>query len=144
MHLCSLIFSFCFFFHFFSSNVLICSGFTVLFAYAFERAYVCSCMCAHVTPFSCSEGCIAGWRISFSQLLIWPRWVTADTCLSHAEQLTWKLMFHISDHLSLLQCRKAEEEECICVRISFHVCVCENVSVAVSLCSFEDGHACGG
>lgn len=101
-------------------------------------------MCAHVTPFSCSEGCIAGWRISFSQLLIWPRWVTADTCLSHAEQLTWKLMFHISDHLSLLQCRKAEEEECICVRISFHVCVCENVSVAVSLCSFEDGHAYGG
>ena len=77
-------------------------------------------MYARVTPFSSSERCIAGWQISFLQLLIWSRWVTADTCLSHAEQLTWKLMFHISDHLSLLHCRDAAGVR----RGNAYVCVC--------------------
>lgn len=40
-----------FFFFFFSSNVLICSGFTVLFTYAFEHVYVLV-VCVHMLPHS--------------------------------------------------------------------------------------------
>lgn len=81
-----------------------------------------------LTVFSDTKRCIAGWQISFLQLFIRPRWVMADTCLSHAEQLTWKLMFHISDHLFLLRCRKAERKIVFvlrhaCVFFS-HVCYC--------------------
>ena len=88
------------------------------------------CVCR--VSFSSSERCIAGWQISFLQLLIWPRWVMADTCLSHAEQLTWKLMFHISDHLSLLHCWEAAEVRRGNARMSVYVCVC--VCVCLSVC----------
>ena len=127
-----------------------------MFTYVYMCVLVCVCVCvcvcarASITPFSSTERCIAGWQISFLQLLIWPRWVTADTCLSHTEQLTWKLMFHISDHLSLLHCweavgvRRGNAYVCVFVRFVACMCVCVNVSVffSVSLWPFGDVHTC--
>lgn len=94
-----------------------------------------------LTVFSDTKRCIAGWQISFLQLFIRPRWVMADTCLSHAEQLTWKLMFHISDHLFLLRCRKAERKIVFvlrhaCVFFS-HVCFCNWLFLFCFFYSFE-------
>lgn len=100
---------------------------------------VCVCENVHkcvlvrvLTVFSDTERCIVGWQISLVQLFIRPRWVMADTCLSHAEQLAWKLMFHISDHLFLLHCSKAAwagmEKIVFVLRHAcvffLHVCLC--------------------
>lgn len=80
--------------------------------FAYSHMWVCTCVCVHVLALLRSpaqSGALPGGRSAFLQRLIGPRWVTADTCLSHIEQLTWKLMFHVSDHLSLLECREAAE-----------------------------------
>lgn len=133
-------------------NTVHCFRF-LLFASLCMRVHVF--LCAWIAPFSSIQMCIAGWQISFLQLLIWPRWVTADTCLSHAEQLTWKLMFHISNRLSLLHCRNA-----VRMRRGMRMCVCSSVCLCmfvyvscmycffflitlffIFLCSDENGHA---
>lgn len=106
------------------------------------------CVCASVTPFSSIEvRCWVADQLLAAAYLA--RWVTADTCLSHAEQLTWKLMFHISNHLSLLHCREAvgvrRGDACVCVCLCMLLaCVFVTVSIvfSVSLCPFEDVHAC--